>query len=89
MPGSDGKTYCIGFYVLLRELFFANLAVGGGCGMNNKALDIRHIGKQGKNLQAVNKPVCRLYAAPDFKGKDGAAAMGKIFLIELVVRMLR
>ena len=63
--------------------------MGGSRRMNDKALHIRNIGKEGKNLQAVNKSMRLLPAALDLKGKEGAPAIGKIPLIQLMVRVIR
>ena len=89
MLGTDGKTDGIGFNILLGQFFFTELAVGGGSWMDDQALHICHIGKQGENLQIVNKPVSLLYAALDFKCKNRTASIRKIFLVLFMVRMVR
>jgi len=78
---ADGQADGIWLNALVEKFFGGKLGMGRGGRVDNQAFDVGDIGKQGKNLQAVNKPVCRLYAAPDFKGKDGTASVWKIFLI--------
>ena len=46
MFGTYRKTYGIRLNALLGEFFLGKLAVRGGCGVDNKALDIGNIGKQ-------------------------------------------
>ena len=65
------------------------LAVGRGGRMDHQGFQIRHIGQQGKQLQMVDEAMGFLLPAPDIKGKDTAAAVGKIPLIQRMIRMLR
>ena len=74
---------------LVLQLLWGQLAVGGGGRVDHQALGVGHIGQQGEQLQAVNEPVGLPDAAPDLKGQNGTAPLGKIALVQPVVRVLR
>lgn len=86
---TDGQADGVGLDALIQQLFFRQLAVGGGCRMDYQAFYVRYIGKEGENLQAVDKLVGFLHAAFDFNGKDGAAAIGEVFFIQPMIRVIR
>lgn len=67
----------VGLNALIQQRFGSELTVGGGRRMNDQALYICHIGKEGENLQAVDKLVRLLNSTFDFKREDGCAAIGK------------
>ena len=65
------------------------LAVGGGGRMDHQGLHVGHVCQQGKRFPKLSiKLVGFLLTTLDFKGEDGAAAVGKILLIQSVVGML-
>lgn len=86
--GSDGKANGILPDALICQFFRSELAVRGGRGVNDKALDIGYIGKQRENFQAVNKCMCLRYTALDLKSEDRRAAVREIFLIQRMVGMV-
>ena len=73
---------------LLRKLFGRHLRVGGSGRMYDKALYVGHIGQQREYLQRVNKLPCCGFASLYLKGKDAAATVRIIFLIQFMIRML-
>ena len=73
----------------VRQLLRRHLRVGRVIRMDDKALDIRHIGQQGEDLEIIDELICFVLSALDIKGKDGAAAVGEIFLIQGVIGMIR
>ena len=85
---ADGQPDGVGLDALIQQFFRAQLAVGGGSRMDHQTLYIRHIGKQGEDLQAVDKLMGFLHAALDLKGKDRAAATREILFIQGVVGMV-
>ena len=89
MFGAYGQTDGVGADALIRQLFGTELGVGGGGGVDDQTLHVGHIGQQGENLQAVDEPVSLSLAAPDLKGEDGRAPVGKIPLVQCVVRVVR
>ncbi len=55
--------------------------MGRGGRVDNQAFDVGDIGKQGKNLQMVDKGMGFLLPTLNLKGEDRSAAIGEIFLI--------
>ena len=66
---------------LLCLLLLVQLCVGCRVWMNDKRFRIRHICKQRKQFKVIYKRSGILLSALDFKGKDGPAAVWKIFFI--------
>ena len=64
------------------------LAVGGGGRVDHQTLYICHVGKEGEDLQIIDKLMSLFYTALDLKGKDRATATREIFFIQGVVRMV-
>lgn len=88
MFGTDRKADRVRLDALVGELFLGELAVRGGRGMDNKALDIRNICEQREDFEAINELMCFGYAALDLKGEDRRAAVWEILLIQCVVGMV-
>ena len=65
---TDGETDGAGPDALVFQFLRGELGMSGGCGMNHQALDVRHIGQQGEDLQMVDEGPGFLLAAFDFKG---------------------
>ncbi len=74
---------------LVQKLLLGELGVGRGSGMDHQTLHIRNVGKEGEDLQIVDELPSLVLTALDLKGKDRAAAVGEILLIERVVGMIR
>ena len=88
MLGADGQANGSGGDALIRKFLRAELAVGGGCRMDDQGFDVSHVGKQGEDFQTVDKlPGCLLIAL-DLKGEDGAATIGEVFLIQGMVGVI-
>lgn len=62
--GANRKTDGVRLNALIGQFFCGELAVCGGCGMNDKALDVCNIGKKRENLQIIDKPMRFLYCRP-------------------------
>lgn len=88
MFGSDRKTDGVGLDTLIGKLFFTELAVRCGGGVDYEALYVCHIGEQGEDLQIIDKFVRLGCGAFDLKGEDRSAAVGEVFLIKGVIRMI-
>ena len=88
MLGADREADGVGLDALVEQLLSRKLAVGGGGRMDHQGLHVGHVCQQGKDFQTVDKLVGFLLTTLDFKGEDGAAAVGKILLIQRVVGML-
>ena len=56
--------------------------------MDDKALYVSYIGKEGEELQIVDKLPCLFLAALYLKCEDGCSAVGEVPLIEGVIRMI-
>ena len=85
--GADREPDRIGVDVLIVQLLWAELGVGGGGRVDHQALHVRHVGQQGEDLQSVDEGVSLLDAALDVEGEDGRAAVGEVFLKQRMVRM--
>ena len=57
--------------------------------MDHQALDVRHIGQEGENLQMIDEGPGFLLAALDLKGEDGSAALREETFVDFVIRMIR
>ena len=68
--------------VLFFQLLWGELGMGGGGWMDDQTFHISHIGKEGENVQMVNEGVRFLFTANYIKGKNGAAALWEIPLIQ-------
>ena len=88
MLGADRQPDRIRFDALIEQLVFAELAVGCGCGMDHKALDVCYVCKQRKNLEVIDKGMRFFHAAFDLEGEDRCAAVGEILLIQIMLRMI-
>ena len=87
--GADGQADGIGADALVGELLPGQLAVGRGGRVDDQALDVRHVGKQGENFQIVDELMGLGLAALDLKGEYRSAAVREIFLIQCMIRMIR
>ena len=54
--GADAETYGGWIDVLLLEFLGRELRVGGGGGMDDKALHVGHISQEGEDLEMVRRP---------------------------------
>lgn len=88
MLGTDGETDGIGLNTLINKLFFGELAVSGGSGVNDKALNIGNIGKQREYLQTIDELVRFFHAPLNLKGEDRTAAVREVFLIQRIIGMI-
>ena len=55
MLRADGEADGALLDILLRQLLWGQLRMGGGVGVDDQALHIRHVGQQGEELQIVNE----------------------------------
>ncbi len=78
---ADGQADGIWLNALVEKFFGGKLGMGRGGRVDNQAFDVGDIGKQGKNLQMVDKGMGFLLPALNLKGEDRSAAIGEIFLI--------
>ncbi len=78
MLGADGQADGVGFDALIQQLFFRELGMGGGGGMDHQAFHVRHVGQEGEDLEGVDKGPGFLLPALDLKGENGRAAVGEI-----------
>ena len=85
---ADGKTDGILMDSRGFELFFGKLRMSSRSRMDNKGFYIRHICKQGENLQSVNETEGFLFAALDIECKNRTAAVGEILFIQRMVGMI-
>lgn len=53
--------------------------------MDHEALGVGHVGQQAEQVQVVDEHACRVLAALDVEGEDGAAAVREVLLVQLVV----
>ena len=72
---------------LFRELILRTLTVGRRRRMDHQRLHVCDICQQGEDRQAVDELFRRLSVPFDLKGKDRAAALGQIFLIQRMRRL--
>ena len=73
---------------LLRQLLRAELGMGGGSGVDDKALDVRDVCEQRDDLEIVDESPRLFPAAFDLKGEDRRAAVGEILLIQRVIGLI-
>ena len=83
-----GKPNGVRLYFLVFQFFLCQLAVSRSRRMDDQAFYIGHISKQRENPKAVNKFMRFLHTAFDFKREDGCPAIGKVLLIQDMVRMI-
>ena len=57
--------------------------------MDGKRLHVSYIGKQGEQLQIVDKILGFLRISLDLKGKDGTAAVGELLLVQSLLLRIR
>ena len=86
---ADGQADGVGLDALIQQLLCGQLGMGGGGGMDHQALDVRHVGQQGEDLQIIDELMGLLLAALDLEGEDGSAAVGEVLLVQGVVGMIR
>ena len=55
MLRADGEADGVLLDILLRQFLRGQLRMGGGVGVDDQALHIRHVGQQGEELQVVNE----------------------------------
>ena len=87
MLRTNGQADGVGLDALIQKLLIGQLAVCRRRGMDHQTLHIRYVRQQGEDLQTVDKLVGFGLVAFDLKGEDGAAAIGEVFLIQLMVGM--
>ena len=63
--GADGQADGVLVDLLLGQLLIVQLAVGGGSGVDDKALHIRNVCQQREDLQVIDELECFLAAALD------------------------
>ena len=85
---TNGKTNGILPYALIGKLCLGQLAMRGGCWVNDKALDVCNVCKKRKDLEAINKLVCLTLTALDLKGEDRSTTVREILFIECVIGMI-
>ena len=85
--GSYGQAYRALEDALVREFGLRKLGVRGGGGMDHEGFDIGHVGQQGEDFQGVDEFEGFCLASLNLEGKDGAASVGEIPLIQGVVGM--
>ena len=74
MLGADRQPDRVAVDVLGSKLLVRQLAVGRGRRVDDKGLHVRHIGKQGEDLQVVDEDVGLLLAALDVEGEDALSS---------------
>ncbi len=79
--GADGKADGVLEDTGFVELLGGKLRVGGGGGMDHKALDVRDVREQGEDLEVVDELPCFFSSTLDLEGKDGGAAVCEISLV--------
>ena len=89
MLGADGQADGVLVDLLLGQLLIVQLAVGGGSGVDDKALHICNVCQQREDLQVIDELECFLAAALDVEGEDGRTAIGEVLLVQGVIRMIR
>ena len=57
--------------------------------MDDEGLHVGDVGEEAEDLEMVDEFLRRLSAALDLEREDGDAAVGEIFLVERVIRMIR
>ena len=62
--------------------------MGSSSGVNDQALNIRHVSQQRKDLQLIDKIMSFPLAALDIKCKDRSAAVRKVLFLQSVIRMI-
>ena len=70
---------------LVLELLHCLLGVRGGGRVDHEALGVGHVGQQAEQVQVVDEHACRVLAALDVEGEDGAAAIREVLLVQLVI----
>ena len=86
---TDRKTDCVRFDSLIKQFFFCQLRMCCCCRMDNKALNIRNICKQRKDLQVVDELVSFFLSAFDLECEDRCSTIREIFFIKCMIRMIR
>lgn len=61
--------------------------MGCACGVDDEALRVRHVGKQGKQFEIFAEKSGIFRRSLDFKGENGACSVREIACVELVVGM--
>lgn len=89
MLAADGKPDRARGDVLLGEFLVIELTVRRRGRMDDEALHIRDVGKEGEDLQIVAELLRSLAPSLNLDGEDRRAAIGEIALIQRVVRMIR
>jgi len=87
--GSDGQADRVSMDILLLQLLGAEPGMRRARRVDDQGLDISDIRQQRENLQRVDECVRFLHAALDVKGEDGGTAVGKVFLKQSMVGVLR
>ena len=82
---ADGEADRVRLDALVQKLLVRQLAVGRGVGMDDQGLHICHIGQQGEDSQVVDELLGGAAVSLDLKGKDAAAPIGEILLIQGMV----
>ena len=87
MLSADGKPDGVGADARFQLGLPAELGMSGGRWMNHQGFHIRHVGQQGKQLQMIDKGLSLFFFPLDLKGENRSGALGKIFLVKLMVRV--
>ena len=86
---TDRQTDRVRTDALIGQFFFGALAVGRGRRMDDQGLHVCDVCQQGEQFQIVDELLCGLRITLDLKGKDRAAAVREVFLIQFLLRRIR
>ena len=82
---TNGKSDSGRLDALLSKLFFVELRVCGGSGVDSKTLNIGNVCQEGEYLKIINELLSIVLSALDLKGEDRAAAVGEVLVIKLLL----
>ena len=89
MLGTDGKADGVLEDAGFRELLRRHFRMRGVIGVDHQALDVRHVGQKGEDLQSVDEGIGLFLAAFDIEGKDRSASAWEVFLVKVMLGMAR
>ena len=64
--------------VLLGQLLWAHLRVGGGIGVDDEALHVGNICQQREDLQRINEVPCLVYSTFNLESEDAATTIWEV-----------
>lgn len=86
---ADGQADGVRLDAGIEQFFFRHLGMSRACRVDYEGFYIGNVSQQGEQLEPVDEFLCFFCAAFDFKGEDGACAVGVVFLVEFVVESFR